>query len=344
MRKFLRLSLSYTLALTILMFVMPVTPNIANVHGQQENGQQRTARNALTRRGPEVAARVRRLFETNRGVRAAFQAFVRGGRLPRIEDALSISATISGVTMNNQRDSRNLSQRVSFKPQQTTVSGNGYELTLIPSIETDSEWQGTAICTRYDESGNVAEQYAANIVTFPNADGTAEVRYEVTYGSDGIPRLSHEPGMFTGYALGTLYRDHQSLYGAPPPVNVESWQFISPAQEQQYYETYPQQRNYDNGMERPMEPPIYGPGTVTITPATYQTRQDRHIERYQLRCGTPSNPQPCTGPPNPYVGRYLLQVGAGCAGAAIPCRGNPSCIGLACAGVAVARLPVLFGY
>jgi hypothetical protein len=54
--------------------------------------------------------------------------------------------------------------------------------------------------------------------------------------------------MYTGFALGLTIQEHQTYLGAPPPVDLESWQFPSPEVEQQYYQQYPEQQQYQRDL------------------------------------------------------------------------------------------------
>lgn len=214
----------------------------------------------------------------------------------------------------------------------------------MPSIETYEEWQGTAICTKYDEQGNVLERYTANIVSFADSQGNPIIKYQVNYAADGTPYLSHSASMYSGYALGTLYQDHQALYGTSPPLKPESWQFLTPEDEQLYYNSYPEQQESPGGRIKPIQQMSQWGGATffraSFAPA--QARQDRHIERHQMRCGTPARPEAC-GPGIPTLGRYLNHTAAGCATAAL-CGSNVRCRAVACIGSAISNLPVLFGW
>lgn len=268
------------------------------------------------------------------------------GAAPKIEDALAISGEVSPAATAAHENARGLFRKAGFALQdQTVVSGNGYELTLVPSIETYEEWQGTAICTKYDEQGNVLERYTANIVSFADSQGNPIIKYQVNYSADGTPYLSHGPGMYSGYALGTLYQDHQALYGTPLPLEPESWQFLTPEDEQLYYDSYPQPQQPPGGERQPPVRKTSQRGTAAFLRAGFappQTRQDRHIERHQMRCGTPARPEAC-GPGIPTLGRYLNHTAAGCATAAL-CGSNVRFRAVACVGSFISNLPVLFGW
>jgi hypothetical protein len=351
MKNLLRSTVSYWLVMSMLALTLPLVPQSAaistsNTPRQQE--KKRRVKDSKVKRGPEVTERVKKLKGANKSVLAALKKFEKNGRNPQLEDSLLISGTISEELGKSNRSGRGLIQKVGLKPQQTTVSGNGYELILVPSLVVEGEWQGTAICTRYDESGNVVEQYTSNIVTVEDYDGSTKVVYEVRY-EGATPYLVHEPGMYTGFALGATIQEYQTHFGAPPPLDLLPEQFGSPEQEQQYYELYPRQRDYEREPAQ-LEQRIARRGGVTFMRASFSQRSDLTPDRFQLRpcggqmvrmygCGSSGNLISLAN-----LRDYVVQVSAGCSGTTLACRGNPQCSALACAGVAVARLPVVFGY
>jgi hypothetical protein len=94
---------------------------------------------------------------------------------------------------------------------------------IVTALDLYSEWQGTIIAKKYDDSGNLIDEYVADtVITAPDYDHTQwTARYEVSY-VGGAPYLMHEPGMFTGFALGTSIQDHQANFGASPPLDLET--------------------------------------------------------------------------------------------------------------------------
>ena len=189
-------------------------------------------------------------------------------------------------------------------------------MTFIPTLSLDGEWQGTIIVNRYDEYGNFLEQYVADIVMIQQREEpyTWAAVYEVEF-IGGTPYLNHEPDMYTGFGLGTSIQEHQTRFGTPPPLDLEQWQFSSPQQEQQYYETYPEQQQFQR--EQPAyrtEQQISLWGRAVIRQASFQIRSDRAIERHQLR---PCNP--CRDLIGSGARRYLACVGFAVAGASLSC-------------------------
>ena len=354
MKRHMRAVTIFLLVLIVLGLIVPMGPHSLATAGDQKNkGRKYTVKGSKMKSGQEVTARIRNLKEHNKDVRAAFNTFEKRGRTPKFDDALLINATLepSSLAVNNTRSS--LFRKASFTQEQTTISGNGYELILVPSVVIDGEWQGTAIATKYDEYGYVVDQYASNIVTVPDSEGNTAAVYEVRY-DNGIPYLQHEPGMFTGFTLGLTIQEHQYTYGAPPPLDLQSWQFPSTEVEQQYYDYYPEQQQFQR--EQMLEQQVsqwkgavYKPATFRsrafYSRASFQARSDRAASREQLRqfCGNPNGCGPGPGAMfTPRQKQFLLQGGLACAGAAMSCRGNPQCSAWACAGGFVSQLYVLF--
>lgn len=326
--------------------------------GGQKAEKQWTLKSSNTKSGPEVAARVKSLKEHSKDVRAALGAFEKRGRAPKVEDATLVSATFelqNAVSMNVSRGG-GFFRKADFAQEQSSIAGGGYELILVPSVVVDGEWQGTAIATRYDEYGYVIDQYTSDIVTVESYDGGTMMAYEVRY-EGGVPYLQHKPGMYTGFALGLTIQEHQAYLGAPPPVDLESWQFPSPEMEQQYYQQYPRQREYQREPIRQeeqitrLEGAFYSKagfgGGARFRRASFQARSDRSASRQQLRqfCGNPNGCGPSMGAMfTGNVNRFLVQTGFRCSGAALACRGNAQCTMLGCSGAAISSLPTLYGW
>jgi hypothetical protein len=195
---------------------------------EQKAEKRWTVKSSDAKSGLEVAARVKSLREHSKDVRAAFKAFEKRGRSPKVEDAVLVSATFEALSVASVGARRGgFFLKAGFAQEQTSVAGGGYELILVPALVVDGEWQGTAIATRFDEYGYVVDQYTSDIVTVAGYDGSTQVAYEVRYEGE-TPYLQHEPGMYTGFALGLTIQEHQLYLGAPPPLDIESWQFPSP--------------------------------------------------------------------------------------------------------------------
>lgn len=344
---------AFALSLTVL-----TLPSAQASAGGQRAERQPTVKSSKTKSGPEVVARVKSLKEHNKDVRAALGEFERRGRAPKFDDATLVTATFESETARSTKAQRGVGffLKASFAQGQSSVAGGGYELILVPALVVDGEWQGTAIATRYDEYGYVIDQYTSNIVTVENYDGGTKMAYEIRY-EGGTPYLQHEPGMYTGFALGLTIQEHQSYIGAPPPLDLESWQFPSLLMEQQYYEQNPEQREYQRGLILPGEQitqlrgAVFSKasftGGVSFRRASFQVRSDRSASRQQLRrfCGNPNGCGPSMGAMfSGNVNRWLVHTGARCSGVAVGCRGNAQCTMFGCAGAAVSSLPYLYGW
>jgi hypothetical protein len=125
----------------------------------------------------------------------------------------------------------------------------------------------------------------------------------------------------TGFAFGVPIQEHQAQFGTAPPLNLESWQFATPEQEQQYYEMYPQQLQYDRtkteseptGPSRLRE--VSRAGGFKIMRASFQARSDRNIERNQMRCGN-TGCGPTITQVFPGLGGWAKDTGVACGGIA----------------------------
>lgn len=327
--------------------------------GEHQNRWRLKSGTGKVKTGPEVASRVRKLKEEYGGVRAAFRAFERKGRTPKIDDAMAVAGQFTLPTEGGEsasvKGAGGLFRKASFSRQdQTVVSDSTFELILVPAVETPDEWQGSAICTMYDGYGNIQAQFTANIVSVPNSESNPMIVFEARYGSDTPMYFAHEPGMFTGFHFGTLIRDHQSLYGEPPPLNIEDWQFISDEQRDYYYGMYPEQQSYDSGDGPAPVLQMARRGGAVFRQARFQVRSDRNWNRGQLQpCnamdgrGVQMVPAGTCGPGGfpvpPTVTRYFVFVAAGCSAMTF-CRADPRCRLATCGGAALSNLPVLFGF
>ena len=344
-------------------------------HERREGQQQQAAvRDVQVKRGAEVAARVRQLRETNRNVRAALREFEKRGRRPKINDAVMLTGAVgpAAAASNGTRlggavfqNAGAVFQNAGFPAfrnpgflaarQQTTLREGNIELTLVTTLDLPDEWQGTIIARGYDSYGNLLDEYVANaVLTAPPYDHTQwTTRYETSF-VDGAPYLMHQPGMFTGFALGTAVADHQTYTGAPPPLDIEGWQFPTYEIEQQYYQLYPSQWQYQTYEERQQyyerqreyemmrqsetiarrggatyRPAAYRKGAgargAVFRPAVFQPRSDRSASREELRafCGNPNGCGPSLGqvmqPYTPRIRSWAVDTGARCAAAAGGC-------------------------
>lgn len=147
-------------------------------------------------------------------------------------------------------------------------------------------------------------------------------RYEVSF-ENGQPYLMHEAGMYSGFALGVPIQEHQAQFGTAAPLDLESWQFATPEQQQHYYEMYPQQLEYDRTPSERNSPTmqqqqISRVGGAKFRRASFQARSDRAIERFQMRCGN-TGCGPTITQVYPGLGRWARNTGIACGSAAGGC-------------------------
>lgn len=327
MKNIVRSVVSLLLVVAIVGLMVPLAPqSAAAIDQQNKQEKQQRVKDIKIQNGPEIAARVKKLKESNKNVRAALRAFEKNGHTPKIDAAVVITGKVesSAVASNRIRKGSMIQQASFFAPQQqATISENGIELIFITTLEMTYEWQGTVIANRYDEYGNLIQQYVADTVLTASEYNPQEWsdRYEVSF-ENGTPYLMHEPGMYAGFAFGTPIQQHQANFGTPPPLNLESQQFATPEQEQQYYDMYPQQREYDRspgGDRGPvMEQQISRLSGVKFLRASFQQRSDRAIERNQMRCGN-TGCGPTITQVFPGLGGWARDTGIACASFAAGC-------------------------
>lgn len=89
----LSLTMKFLLFVVITGLAVPVAfPT--NAAGKPGNETPKKVKNAKVERGPELAARLKKLKETDKNVRAALWAFEKAGRQPKLDEATSISGII----------------------------------------------------------------------------------------------------------------------------------------------------------------------------------------------------------------------------------------------------------
>ena len=152
-----------------------------------------------------------------------------------------------------------------YEPQQATIAGDGIEVIFMSFVSLYNEWQGSTVTTFYNSDGTVDEQYVADVVItrseYEPTDWTC--RFEVKF-EDGVGYLHHEPGMFTGFHLGTPIQDHEATVGWKPPLDLLPSQFTSPELRELYYQTFPEQINYDRRANPNAQPPGGHPRTTSF--------------------------------------------------------------------------------
>lgn len=207
--------------------------------GAQTNGRRKNplknVKGARSEKGPKVGDRVKQLRATNNAVNAALGAFEKKGHKPKFDEAISFTGNVA-------RQPEVAFRRTHHASQQTTISGDGVEVTFITAVDLENEWQGTTIANFYDANGALEEQYVADVVITRSEYDHSEwtTRYDLKFESDGIGYINQKPGMFTNFDLGTPILQQSA------PLSLDPSQFASPEQTDAYYDLYPDQVFYDN--------------------------------------------------------------------------------------------------
>ncbi len=317
MKNFARCTTSYLLVATLLVLMTPLAPYFAITAASNTSRQDETQKKYKIKSGPEVTARVKALKEGNKQVRKALQSFEVRGHKPKIEEAWSLTSTLpaSKTAHANPDKSFDLMQKASFMPQDV-ISGGGIEAIFVPTLSTDTDWQGTVIATRYDEYGNFIEQYVADSAFIKQNSYENPWRgvFEVSFEGDN-EWLESDP------ALGM--------------ITDSNFYFGTPIQEQ------PNLRNQQ--LELQMQA-SHSRG-VTYKPASFKSSAP------QMSGGYGTLPRPYQSPTRPFspnTVRYYVNVAAGCTGVAVGTGllTNPFswyAFGVGCTVVLISQLPKLFG-
>ncbi len=178
----------------------------------------RAGKDYKVKKGAEVAAKVRKLKESNRSVGAALKLFEDKKRPPKIDQSFAINGSL-GSLKAALNTSGGVFQNVSFE-QQSSISGDYVDIIFVPVLSQDMEWQGTVIADLYDNSNNIVGEYVADSVLImpdPNLYAWDEVYEAPVYNGVLQPAIA-EPGMFTNVDLG-IPLDQQQISA---DVNQES--------------------------------------------------------------------------------------------------------------------------
>src|SRR5437867_2987884 len=150
----------------------------------------RAGKDFKIKKGSEVAAKVRKLKESNKNVSAALKLLEDKKRTPKVDASFSINGSLGSPKAglnNHPRLFQNVSfQNVSFE-QQSAISGDYIEIIFVPVLSLDMEWQGIVISDLYDSSGNVVGEYVAESVLImpePNLYAWDEIYEAPVY--DGV--------------------------------------------------------------------------------------------------------------------------------------------------------------
>src|SRR5215510_10865028 len=169
---------------------------------QEKPTLRRAGKDFKIKKGVEVAAKVRKLKDSNKDVRAALKLFEDKKRTPKIDQSFSINGSLASLKAElNDRGA--VFQRVSFN-QQSSISGEYVDIIFVPVLSLDMEWQGTVIADLYDNSSNIVGEYVAEsvfIMPDPGLYAWDEIYEAPVYNGVVQPAIA-EPGMFTNVDLG----------------------------------------------------------------------------------------------------------------------------------------------
>lgn len=188
MKNYIRSIVSYVLIAAMTALAIPLASRPTNALASTPK-QQDKQNELKIKQGSEVAARVKKLKEKNKQVRDALNAFERKGHLPKIDEAWSVSGTLSSSKATHIQSCKScgVMQRAGLRPQDT-VSGDGVEAIFVPTLITATDWQGTVIAISYDEYGNFVNQYVSDVafINTQNYDTYPwQAAYEVSFDSAG---------------------------------------------------------------------------------------------------------------------------------------------------------------
>lgn len=256
-----------TTSLLVLAFAVPCAPMSAYAasasNTRREQQKIKEVKNVRVKKGKEVAEHVKKLKAKNKDVRAAFEVFERKGRRMRIEYSQALTGKVvlenantasAGAAVSKERKNRGLFQKAGLTVQDTYNDGVGVELTFVPALSIEYEWQGTLIASRYDDYGNLVEQKVGNIVMFmpdPNV-----YQWEVVYEAPVVNGVVEQPAWTEGmanptYELGTPWEDQPVYFwNNYPELQQEHPELRQPA-EYRYYDQPAPDPSW--GRERPVE-------------------------------------------------------------------------------------------
>jgi hypothetical protein len=163
----------------------------------------RAGKDFRVKKWAEVAAKVRKLKDSNKNVRAALKVFEDKKRTPKIDASFSISGSLgsSKTALNNRGQS--FQSHAMFEPQ-SSITGDYLEIIFVPVLSLDMEWQGTVIADLNDSSGNLVAEYVADSVLImpdPNFYAWDEIYEAPVYDGIAEPAIAG-PGLFTNIDLG----------------------------------------------------------------------------------------------------------------------------------------------
>ncbi|HEX8495429.1 MAG TPA: hypothetical protein VF658_21640 [Pyrinomonadaceae bacterium] len=221
MKNIVRCAISLLLVLLVIGLSMPLAPYSAAASSNVPSAAPKKVKDAKVKKGPEVAARVRQLKETNENVRAALRYFEKKGRPSKIDDSFAITGKYTysnkATALNRWGGFNSLGSFIrpaSFTQQESSIGDAYVELIFVPNYDIENEWQGTVIGNRYDDYGNLVEQYVSESVMVtpdPNTYSWDEIYEAPVYGGEVQPAID-EPGMYTDYSWGETREQQPQEY------------------------------------------------------------------------------------------------------------------------------------
>jgi hypothetical protein len=181
---------------------------------REKTALRRGGKDFKVKKGAEVAAKVKKLKESNKSVRAALKVFEDKKRMPKIDQSFSINGSL-GSLKAGLNPGGGVFQNVGYE-QQSSISGTYVDIIFVPVLSLDMEWQGAVIADLYDNSDNIVGEYVAvSVLVMPDANLYAwdEVYEAPVY--DGVlqPAIA-EPWMFTNVDVGVPL-DQQQVSADP---------------------------------------------------------------------------------------------------------------------------------
>lgn len=260
-----------TSLLLVLIFSAPCLPGYAKstpaATPRPMQKKVKEVKNVRVRKGKEVVEQVKKLKEKNKDVRAAFEVFERKGRKMRIEYSQALTgkiilenAGVAGVGATTSKECKNCGvfQKAAFGAEDMYNDGVGVELTFVPAMSIEYEWQGTMIASRYDDYGNLVEQKVANIVMF--MPDPYVYQWEIIYEAPVVNGVVEQPAWTEGmanptYELGTSWENQPvAFWNNYPELQQEYPELTQPA-EYRYYEQPDEDPSWER--DRPIDRPAY---------------------------------------------------------------------------------------
>ncbi len=160
-------------------------------------------------KGRQVGERVKKLKDTSLNVKAALAEFEKGsGRhLPKLDEAVTFSAKVKGTTTAPVARNPSIFRQASFRPQQSTFTDTGVDVTFITAVDLYNEWQGTVIANFSNAAGVETDIHDLVITRSDYNPSEWTVRYDLIV-ENGVASIATMPGMF--FCLRALRWEYRS--------------------------------------------------------------------------------------------------------------------------------------